>query len=91
MSANLALPSLLIYFNLSAAFDIIDDNILLNRSQHTTGLSNTGLTWFTSYLSDRTEHVSINGSKSRARTATAGGSSGIGARSHSVHTGNVPH
>ena len=40
-------------FLLSAAFDTINHTILLTRLQHTFGISDTALSWFTSYLSDR--------------------------------------
>ena len=46
--------------NLSAAFDTIDHNILCQRLEHLYGISGTPLNWFRSYLSNRTQTVTIN-------------------------------
>ena len=50
--------------DLSAAFDTVDHTILLERLCHTFGISGQALKWFTSYLSDRSQVVSVNGVKS---------------------------
>ena len=52
--------SLLTFFDLSAAFDTIDHCILLDRLQHMYGISGTALSWFSSYLTNRTQSVIIN-------------------------------
>jgi len=46
--------------DLSAAFDAIDHNILCQRLEHLYGISDTPLNWFRSYLSNRTQTVTIN-------------------------------
>ncbi len=51
---------LLVLLDLSAAFDIIDYNILLNRLENICGISGSALAWFKSYLSDRHQFVAVN-------------------------------
>ena len=46
--------------DLSAAFDVIDHNILLNRLDYAFGISGDALSWIQSYLVDRTQRVAIN-------------------------------
>ena len=54
----------LVMLDLSAAFDTLDHNILLNRLQHHFGITGTVLDWFRSYLKDRVHRVSINSTTS---------------------------
>ena len=56
--------TLLVMLDLSAAFDTLDHDILLNRLKHTYGIDGLALKWFESYLKDRTSAVMINNSTS---------------------------
>ena len=56
---------LLTLLDLSAAFDTVDHNILLKRLDHSFRISAKCLKWFESYLTGRSQHVMIKGSKSK--------------------------
>ncbi len=50
---------------LSAAFDTIDHDILIDRLQNYTGIQGQALRWFKSYLSDRYHFDYLNGESSQ--------------------------
>ena len=62
----------LILLDLSAAFGTVDHSILLTRLQNWFGLDGLSLNWFTSYLSSRSQAVSINDSISAFSTLSCG-------------------
>ena len=63
---------ILTLLDLSAAFDTIDHNILLHRLEHTFGISDSALSWSRSYLSDRTQIVTVNGLRSDEAPLSSG-------------------
>jgi hypothetical protein len=56
--------TLLVLLDLSAAFDTVDYSIMLERLQTKLGVSGIMRDWFCSYLSGRSQRISINGSLS---------------------------
>ncbi len=56
---------MLVLLDLSAAFDSIDHDILIDRLQNYTGIQGQALRWFRSYLSDRYHIVYLNGESSQ--------------------------
>jgi len=63
---------LLILLDLSSAFDKIDHSILLHRLQNRFGFHDTALEWITSYLTNRSQSVIIDGKSSKPRHLACG-------------------
>lgn len=64
--------SVLVLLDLSAAFDTVDHNLLLDRLEKWVGLSGTVLNWFRSYLEDRDFFVSLSSHESERTKMTCG-------------------
>ncbi len=60
LSSDHGCISLLVLLDLSAAFDTIDHNILLNKFENSVGISESALAWFKSYSSDHHQFVAVN-------------------------------
>ena len=78
--------SVLVLLDLSAAFDIIDHEILLHHLHNMFGFGDTALSWFQSYLENRTQTVAIHGKHSTSLWCTTEISSNI---FHSLHTASI--
>ena len=64
MNMNKQHVTLLVFLDLSAAFDTVDHSILLRRLKCTFGLNGNALDWFRSYLTDRSQRVVIENTRS---------------------------
>ena len=75
-SADEGQVSVLTLLDLSAAFDTLDHSILLTRLHVMFGIPGKALDWFSSYLSDRAQAVSVNGGVSSQKKLHYGVSQG---------------
>ena len=68
--------AVLLMFDLSAAFDTIDHNILLSQLGNVYGITGNALDWFRSYLTSRIQRVVIEDSVSVDQELDVGGPQG---------------
>ncbi len=72
ITADTGSPSLLLVLDLSVAFDTVDHSMLLQRLEYHVSIQGCALSWFYSYLSDRTQHVRFNNSFYEPSNVTSG-------------------
>ena len=60
MNMNAQKVTLLVLLDLSAAFDTVQHDILLERLRSKFGVDGGALSWFASYLKGRTQRVRVN-------------------------------
>ncbi|CAB4016647.1 Hypothetical predicted protein, partial [Paramuricea clavata] len=65
MNMNRQHVTLLVILDLSAAFDTVDHHIMLERLKSSFGIQDQVLKWFTSYLSNRSQFISVNAGTSK--------------------------
>ena len=78
------LITLLDMFDLSAAFDTVDHTILLRRLEVSFGIRGVALNWFASYLSGRSQQVSVHGTLALSTFLEYGMPQGFCARASSL-------
>ncbi|XP_005940566.2 uncharacterized protein LOC102297446, partial [Haplochromis burtoni] len=61
-----------ILLDLSSAFDLVDHNVLLMRLEHLVGITGSALSWFKSYLSERSFSVTMDTCSSSIAPVTSG-------------------
>jgi hypothetical protein len=83
----------LVLLDLSAVFDTIDHAILLQRLQHTFGITGTALAWFRSFRSQRQQTVVIDGESSDPQLLEYGVPQGsvLGPKLYSMYTMPLGH
>ena len=64
VSMNKQQVTLLVFLDLSAAFDTVDHDILLRRLEYKFGIKDQAVTWFKSYLSNRSQRIVISSARS---------------------------
>ena len=65
-------PVVLVLLDLSAAFDVIDRDILFERLETSYGITADVLTWFKSYLCERSQSVMVGSTSSDSRRLDIG-------------------
>ena len=66
-----SMSTVAVFIDLKKAFDTVDHNILLNKLEHY-GIRGLAFSWIQSYLTNRTQYVSINNTNSTCINVTCG-------------------
>ena len=92
LAADAGHGSAVVLLDLSAAFDTIDHDVLLDRLNIHCGFADTALSWFTSYLRDRTQIVKIGSASSHSTTNRFGVPQGsvLGGTLFTIYIGSLP-
>ena len=77
--------SLIGLLDLSAAFDMVDHDILLRRMELSFGITGATLNWIRSFLSERTQAVTFFGERSSTRKLACGVTAGLRIRAPALH------
>ena len=85
LSLNKGNMSVLALLDFSSAFDTIDHTILVHRLHTDFGFTDTVLQWFSSYLTDRTQYVSLCNHCSDFPSCTLRCSSGFSSWPYAFH------
>ena len=72
LATDMGLLVVQVLLDLSAAFDTIDNSILLHRLKYRFGVSGPALEWFASYLSERYQYIRIGNITSSKRQIPSG-------------------
>jgi len=72
LACDNSIPTLLMFLDLSAAFDTVDHVKLLSVLKNVFGVRGTALKWLKSFLIGRTQRVLINGSFSKSESLDFG-------------------
>ncbi len=82
------LSYLIVCIDMTAAFDTVNHQIMLQRLQQRLGITGTCLKWFQSYLSNRNQCVIINGTCSKPKVLSCGVPQGsvLGPKLYNIYT-----
>jgi len=84
--------TLLGLLDMSAAFDTVDHDILLQRLEASYGVTGSALAWLTSFLRDRTQLIVFGGAGSKTSSVTSGVPQGsaLGPLLFILYTADIP-
>ena len=92
LACDKKIPTLLMFLDLSAAFDTVDQSILLNILRDEIGIRGIALQWFASFLMGRTQKVKIGDAYSSEDSLDFGVAQGsiLGPKLFNIYTRSFP-